>query len=45
VAWGVGAAAVGAAAVGAGYYSNSYSNCYHDAYGQLVCPNQYQYRY
>jgi hypothetical protein len=44
-AWG--AAAVGAAAVGAGYYGNSYynNNCYRDAYGQLICPNQYQYRY
>src|SRR5690242_7864528 len=43
----VGAAAVGAAAVGAGYYGNTYynNNCYRDSYGQLICPNQYQYRY
>jgi hypothetical protein len=43
---GVGAAAVGAAAAGAyynnGYYSNS---CYRDSYGQLICPNGYQYGY
>jgi len=47
VGWGVGAAAVGAAAVGAGYYGNSYYNnsCYRDSYGQLICPNQYQYQY
>jgi hypothetical protein len=43
VGWGVGAAAVGAAAVGAGYYSNSNNGCYYDSYGQLLCPNQYQY--
>jgi hypothetical protein len=42
VGWGVGAAAVGAAAVGAGYYGNYNNNCYRDAYGQLICPNQYQ---
>jgi hypothetical protein len=46
---GVGAAAVGAAA--AGYYGNYgysdgyYNNCYRDAYGQLICPNQYQNQY
>ena len=48
VGWGVGAAAVGAAAAGAyygsDYYSNS-NNCYRDAYGQVVCPDQYQYQY
>ena len=48
VGWGVGAAAVGAAAAGA-YYGNSgysdYNNCYRDSYGQLICPNQYQYQY
>ncbi len=46
VGWGVGAAAVGAAAAGA-YYNNGYYNnsCYRDQYGQLICPNQYQYRY
>lgn len=44
-AWGVGAAAVGATAAGA-YYGNYYNNgCYRDAYGQLICPNQYQYQY
>jgi len=39
-----GAAAVGAAAAGAyGYnYYNNYG-CYRDAYGYVVCPNQYQY--
>jgi hypothetical protein len=42
VGWG--AAAVGAAAVGAGYYGN-YNNCYRDAYGQMICPDQYQYQY
>ena len=49
VGWGVGAAAIGAAAVGAGYYGNygygNYNNCYRDVYGQLICPNQYQYQY
>jgi len=46
VGWGVGAAAVGAAAAGT-YYGNSYygNSCYRDAYGQLICPNQYQYQY
>ena len=47
--WGVGAAAVGAAALGAGYYGNNYyynnNNCYRDAYGQVICPDQYQYPY
>jgi hypothetical protein len=49
VGWGVGAVAAGAAA--AGYYGNSgygygdYNNCYRDSYGQLICPNQYQYQY
>jgi hypothetical protein len=42
VGWG--AAAVGAAAIGAGYYGN-YNNCYRDAYGQMICPDQYQYQY
>jgi len=47
VGWGVGAAAVGAAAAGAYYYGNGYYNngCYRDSYGQLICPNQYQYGY
>jgi hypothetical protein len=39
-----GAAAVGAAAVGAygyNYYNNYNSGCYRDAYGNVVCPNQY----
>src|SRR5215467_8005688 len=46
VGWGVGAAGVGAVAAGA-YYGNSYygNSCYRDAYGQLICPNQYQYQY
>ena len=32
---------------GNGYYGNGYYNnsCYRDAYGQLICPNQYQYGY
>jgi hypothetical protein len=42
-----GAAAVGAAAAGAygyNYYNNYYNNgCYRDTYGNVVCPNQYQY--
>jgi hypothetical protein len=44
---GVGAAAVGAAAAGAAYYGGGYynNNCYRDGYGQLICPNQYQYGY
>jgi len=41
-AWGAGAAAVGAASY---YGSGYYDNCYRDSYGQLVCPNQYQYQY
>ena len=50
----VGAAAAGAAAIGAGYYyNNNYnyntnynnSNCYRDAYGQIMCPGGYQYGY
>ena len=46
VGWGVGAAAVGAAAAGAYYGSGYYdNNCYQDAYGQMICPNQYQYQY
>src|SRR5690349_953234 len=50
VGWGVGAAAVGAAAAGAYYgnygYSDYYNNnnCYRDSYGQVICPNQYQYQ-
>ena len=29
-----------------GYYNNYYNNgCYYDAYGQWICPNQYQYPY
>jgi len=44
VGWGVaaGAAAVGAASYYGGYYGNGYNTCYRDAYGQLICPNQYQ---
>ncbi len=39
-----GAAAVGAAAAGAyGYYGGYNNGCYRDTYGNLVCPNQYQY--
>jgi hypothetical protein len=40
-----GAAAIGAAAAGAYGYNNYYNNngCYRDAYGNVVCPNQYQY--
>jgi hypothetical protein len=39
-----GAAAVGAAAVGAyGYYGGYNNGCYRDAYGSVVCPNQYPY--
>jgi hypothetical protein len=49
VGWGaaaVGAAAAGAAYYGGGSYGNGYyNNCYQDAYGQLICPDQYQYRY
>jgi hypothetical protein len=44
--WGVaaGAAAIGAAGYYGGYYGNGYyNNCYRDAYGQLICPDQYQY--
>jgi len=39
-----GAAVVGATAVGA-YGYNYYNNngCYRDAYGNVVCPNQYPY--
>jgi hypothetical protein len=40
--WGAGAAAVGA---GAYYGSGYYNNCYRDAYGQTICPNQYQDQY
>jgi hypothetical protein len=41
-----GAAAVGAAAGAYGYYNNYYNNgCYRDSYGNVVCPNQYQYPY
>jgi hypothetical protein len=47
VGWGaaaVGAAAVGAAGYYGGYYGNS-NSCYRDAYGQLICPDQYQNQY
>ena len=43
---GLGYGAVGAAAaVGAygAYYGNS--GCYQDEYGQVICPQQYPYRY
>jgi hypothetical protein len=45
--WGYGAAAVGAAAAAGayGYYGNNYNNCTYDAYGNWVCPQQYQYPY
>jgi hypothetical protein len=38
---------VGAAAAAGAYGYNNYYNsgCYYDAYGQYVCPNQYQYQY
>jgi hypothetical protein len=41
---GYGGAAVGAAAVGAAAYGayGAYNNC-HDAYGNWICSNQYQY--
>ena len=45
--WGLaaGAAAIGAASYYGGYYGNGYSSCYRDGYGQLICPDQYQYQY
>jgi hypothetical protein len=53
-AWrGAARGAAGAAAVGAGaYYGGSYyggyggssNNCYRDTYGQVVCPDRYQYQ-
>ena len=46
--WGVaaGAAAIGAASYyGGSYYGNGYNTCYRDGYGQLICPDQYQYQY
>jgi hypothetical protein len=42
---GYGAAAVGAAAAAGAYGAYGYGNngCYYDSYGQLICPQQYQY--
>ena len=46
--WGYGAAVAGTAAAAGAYGAYSYygnNGCYYDNYGQLICPQQYPYRY